>query len=226
MEKAAFLEKMSEIGKALDSPERLRILDSLSQVPRSVEDLSMVLELPVRTVSHHLQKLRASGFVSFEKQGRHSIYSISCEGVISLLSNLKNLSVELMPDMKLHMKELDSTRMKFKCPDGKNIDDMIKRGEVTVIDVRKREEYISRHLPGAVSAPFDEIDNFISEFDGNGIILAYCSDVFCIRADKAVTKIRAAGFTAFRLEDSVTDRIAAERKEHLQVSNTETERAE
>ncbi len=208
MEKTEFFAKMSEVGKALDSPERLRILDSLSQAPRSVEDLSMVLELPVRTVSHHLQKLKASGFVSFEKKGRHSIYSVSCEGVIRFLSNLKNLSVELLPDMKLHMKELESTRMKFKCPDDRNIGDMIKKGEVTLIDVRNREEYLSRHLPGAVSAPIDEIDDFISGFDGRGIVLAYCSDVFCVLADKAVTRIREAGYNAFRLEDSVTQRIA------------------
>jgi len=211
MEKSEFFARMSEVGKALDSPERLRILDSLSQAARSVEDLSMVLELPVRTVSHHLQKLKASGFVSFEKQGRHSIYSVSCEGVIRFLSNLKNLSVELLPDMKLHMKELEGTRAVYRCPDNKNIDDMITSGEITLIDVRNREEYTSRHLPGAVSAPIDEIDSFISGFDGRGIVLAYCSDIFCVLADKAVTEIRKAGYTAFRLEDSVTERIAAVR---------------
>ncbi|MEN8208627.1 MAG: metalloregulator ArsR/SmtB family transcription factor [Candidatus Fermentibacteria bacterium] len=211
MEKTTFFEKMSEVGKAFDSPERLRILDSLSQAARSVEDLSEVLDLPVRTVSHHLQKLRVSGFVSFEKQGRHSIYSVSCEGVIKFLSNLKSLSVELLPDMKLHMKELENTRMRYTCPDNKSIDEMIVSGEVIIIDVRNREEYLSRHLPGAVSAPLNEIDAFISEFDGSGIVLAYCSDVFCDLADRAVTRIREAGYTAFRLEDSVTERIAAVR---------------
>ncbi len=208
MNKSEFFEKMSVIGKALDSPERLRILDSLSQASRSVEDLALVLDLPVRTVSHHLQKLRASGFVSFIKDGRHSIYSVSCEGVIKLLSNLKNLSAELLPDMKLHMRELESTRVKFECPDGRNLEEMIRTGEVTVIDVRNREEYFSRHLPGAVSAPLDELDEFISGFNGRGIVLAYCSDIFCDLADRAVAKIRDAGYTAFRLEDSVTDRIA------------------
>lgn len=208
MEKVEFFEKMSGVGKALDSPERLRILDSLSQASRSVEDLASVLDLPFRTVSHHLQKLRASGFVSFIKEGRHSIYSVSCEGVIRLMSDLKSLSVELLPDMKLHMRELESTRASFECPDDGNIEEMIRTGKVIVIDVRNREEYLSRHLPGAVSAPFDEIDKFISEFDGRGILLAYCSDIFCDIADKAVAKIRDAGYAAFRLEDSVTKRIA------------------
>lgn len=207
MEKAVFFEKMSEVGKALDSPERLRILDSLSQAARSVEDLAIVLDLPVRTVSHHLQKLKASGFVSFIKEGRHSIYSVSCEEVIRVMSNLKNLSMVLLPDMKLHMKELESNRIKFKCPDDKNLDEMIRTGEATVIDVRKREEYIFRHLPGAVSAPLHEIDKFISGYDGKGIVLAYCSDIFCNLADRAVAKIKDAGYTAFRLEDSVTKRI-------------------
>ncbi len=76
MEKSEFFAKMSKVGKALDSPERLRILDSLSQAARSVEDLTAVLELPVRTVSHHLQKLIGSGFVS-------------CEGVIRFLTRLQ-----------------------------------------------------------------------------------------------------------------------------------------
>ena len=208
MEKNAFFEKMSEVGKALDSPERLKILDSLSQAARSVEDLAQVLDLPVRTVSHHLQKLKVSGFVSFIKEGRRSIYSVSCEDVIRVMSNLKNLSAVLLPDMKLHMKELESDRIRFKCPEDKNLDEMIMTGEATVIDVRNREEFLSRHLPGAVSAPLDEIDKFISGFDGKGIVLAYCSDIFCNLADRAVTRIKDAGYTAFRLEDSVTMRIA------------------
>jgi len=52
----------------------LRILDCLIQAARSVEDLSKALYLPVRTVSHHLQKLRISGLVSSMMPCRVAVY--------------------------------------------------------------------------------------------------------------------------------------------------------
>ncbi|MCD4848943.1 MAG: metalloregulator ArsR/SmtB family transcription factor [Candidatus Aegiribacteria sp.] len=208
MNKSDFFSKISVLGKALDSPERLRIIDSLCQAERTVEDLASVLDLPVKTVSHHLQKLKSSGFVSFQKKGRYSLYSVSCTGIITLMSNLKNLSIELLPDMKLHMKELETTRHKFQCSDDSNLTDLVKSGKVLIIDVRDTEEFNSAHLPAAVSVPFNELENFISKFKDTRTVLAYCSDIFCDLADRAVTQMRKAGLTAFRLEDSVTGRIS------------------
>ena len=208
MKKSDFFSKISLLGKALDSPERLLILDSLCQADRTVEDLAGVLDLPVKTVSHHLQKLKSSGFVTFQKKGRYSLYSVSCTDIITLMSDLKNLSIELLPEMKLYMKELESTRKKFQCPDNSNLTDLVNSGKFVIIDVRDTEEFNSAHLPAAVSVPFNELDNFISEFKDTRTVLAYCSDIFCDLADRAVTRMRKAGLTAFRLEDSVTGRIS------------------
>ena len=208
MEKLDFFSKVSLLGKALDSPERLRILDSLCQTERTVENLAGVLDLPVKTVSHHLQKLKSSGFVTFRKKGRYSLYSVSCTGIITLMSTLKNLSIELLPEMKLYMKELDATRKKYQCPDDSDLTDLVNSGKVIIIDVRDTEEFNSAHLPAAVSVPFNELDNFISKFKDTRTVLAYCSDIFCDLADRAVTQMRKAGITAFRLEDSVTGRIS------------------
>ncbi len=206
MEKSDFFEEISRLGKALDSPERLRILDGLSQAERSVEDLAEALALPVKTVSHHLQKLRYAGFVKFRKEGRFSYYSVSCTGVIALMGNLKSLAVELLPDMKLHMKELKAARKPFRCPDDRNLTDMINSGEFLVIDVRSHDEFAYEHLPGALSVPLDELEDFIANFTGDRTVLAYCSDIFCDLADSAVALLIEAGITSFRLEDSVTAR--------------------
>ena len=78
-------------------------------------------------------------------------------------------------------------------------------GEVVVLDVRPPDEYAAGHIPGAISMPYEEMEERLSELHADGEIVAYCRGPYCIYAVRAVEVLRRAGFQARRLEDGIPD---------------------
>jgi rhodanese-related sulfurtransferase len=81
----------------------------------------------------------------------------------------------------------------------------VRRGEVTVLDVRPLEEFRAGHIPGAVSIPVAELKRRLSELPKRRAIVAYCRGPYCVFAVDAVKLLRARGFEAFRMEDGVSE---------------------
>jgi phage shock protein E len=54
--------------------------------------------------------------------------------------------------------------------------DRVKNNDWTLIDVRSPEEFAEGHIPGAINMPYDAIDDYISELDGNKEkpVIVYC----------------------------------------------------
>ena len=207
-ERGDFIEELVLLGKALDSPERLRLLDALCQAERSVESLADHLGLKIGTVSHHLQKLKTAGMVTVRRSGRFSFYSVSCIEVVRVLKVLRELSVQVSPEARHRLERMIEERRTFRIPGGTTLEDMIASGMVTVIDVRPTAEYDHAHMPGAVSLPVDELPGRMADLQEGRTVLTYCRDRFCDLADRAVEMLRGAGFSAFRLEESLTQRLS------------------
>lgn len=70
-------ERCSKYMKALSEADRLRIVECLETGPRTVTELSEMLDLKIAGVSHHLGILRNSGLAVTEKQGRFAVYSLN-----------------------------------------------------------------------------------------------------------------------------------------------------
>ena len=76
---------------ALADPKRLMILYSLSESPRSVNDLSERLGLPQPTTSRHLKILRDRGLVAPQRVGVNVIYSLTDLRLIQALDLLRSV---------------------------------------------------------------------------------------------------------------------------------------
>lgn len=63
--------------KAVADSTRLKILSSLTERPKFVEELAMELNIKLSTVSFHLKKLQTAGFVVSEKEQYYQIYSVN-----------------------------------------------------------------------------------------------------------------------------------------------------
>jgi rhodanese-related sulfurtransferase len=81
----------------------------------------------------------------------------------------------------------------------------VRRGEVTVLDVRPVEEYRAGHISGAISVQLKDLADRLSELPRDKEIVAYCRGPYCVLAVEAVGILRQKGFRAVRLEDSVQD---------------------
>lgn len=65
-------EKIAKIGKALSSKERLEILNILKNTPRSLQEISKIIHVPLSSVAMHIKKLEEAGLIATENQpGSH-----------------------------------------------------------------------------------------------------------------------------------------------------------
>jgi rhodanese-related sulfurtransferase len=82
-------------------------------------------------------------------------------------------------------------------------------GDVVVLDVRPQPEYEAGHIPGAVSAPVQNLQGRLAEVRSGGEVVAYCRGPYCVYADDAVRLLVADGQTAYRLEDGFPEWASA-----------------
>ena len=65
--------------KAVADPVRARILFALTQTPLCVCELSVLLDMSMPAVSHHLKVLTLSGLLTVKKEGKFACYHVKDE---------------------------------------------------------------------------------------------------------------------------------------------------
>jgi rhodanese-related sulfurtransferase len=198
-------ELFAQVGRALSSPVRIRLLDLLCQGERSVEQLASAAGVQVANTSAHLQVLRRCRLVEVRRAKQHVFYGLADDDVARFFVTLREFararSVEVqrvIQDFIVAPDELDPVKR----------DELLERmvrQEVVVIDVRPVEEYRSGHIPGAISMPLDELPNRITELSDGRDIVAYCRGPYCVLAPEAVALLRRRGLPARRLQDGLPE---------------------
>lgn len=203
--KTAIYEQLARCTRALASPQRLELLDLLSQAPRTVEALAKAAGLAVANTSRHLQILRAAHLLESQRSGPFVTYRLADEQVGQVLRAMR-----VMAESRLA--EIDQIRRQFLKPkpnveevDRKTLLRRVRAGSVVVLDVRPAEEYRAGHIPGAISVPLKELQQRLSELPADQEIVAYCRGPYCVLAVEAVEFLRKRGRRAWRLEDGVWD---------------------
>ncbi|MFQ5792487.1 MAG: ArsR/SmtB family transcription factor [Acidobacteriota bacterium] len=193
------------MGKAVSSPRRLEILDLLCQAPRTVEALAKEANQSLANTSQHLQILRAARLVDTEKKGLFVTYRLADEGVCDFFRALRGLAEARLAEIERLTRDYLEDRDGMEPVNREALLERVHRGQVTVLDVRPPEEYRAGHIPGALSVPLKELESRLEELPLEQEVVAYCRGPYCMLAVQAVEKLRASGFKAVRLEDSVSD---------------------
>ena len=198
-------EQLARIGKAVSSPQRLEILDLLSQGERTVESLAQEAHLSTANTSRHLQVLRAARLVEAEKEGVFIRYRIADDAVSDFFRTLRLLAATRLAELAEMARRFFEGCETMELVDRKALLKRVRRGELLVLDVRPSEEYRAGHIPGAVSIPLKNLRQRLSELPRDQDIAAYCRGPYCVLAAQAVELLREHGLRAVRLEDSVQD---------------------
>jgi DNA-binding transcriptional ArsR family regulator len=77
-------ERLADVMFALSTPSRVLILGCLLEGPRSVGDLTSILDMEQSSVSHQLRVLREHTLVRAERVGRQRVYALYDEHVVVL----------------------------------------------------------------------------------------------------------------------------------------------
>jgi rhodanese-related sulfurtransferase len=195
----------AETGKAVASPRRLELLDLLAQGPRTVEALARETSQSIANTSQHLQVLRAAHLVEGEKRGLFVTYRLAGEEVTLFCLALRRLAESRTVELERAAKAFLDERGQLMPIDQEALLARVRRGEVTLLDVRPEEEFHAGHIPGALSVPLARLERRLSELPRRREVVAYCRGPYCVMAIEAVSRLRARGFRAFRLEAGVPD---------------------
>jgi rhodanese-related sulfurtransferase len=203
--KAAIYEQIARIGQATASPSRLELLDLLSQGPRTVEALAQQISQSVATTSHHLQVLRRVRLVDAEKAGVYVTYRLADLQVGEYFLELRHLAESRLAEVQQVTRQYLEQRGALEPVDNEELARRVRAGEVTVIDVRPREEYVAGHIPGAISVPLADLPKRLRDLRKRDAIVAYCRGPYCVMSIDAVDLLRRKGFRAQRLEHGVAE---------------------
>lgn len=203
--KDSIYEQLARIGKAVASARRLELLDLLAQGPRTVEVLAREAGLGVANTSQHLGALRAAELVTSERHGLFVTYRLASGEVAALFRALRQLAESRLAEIERLTRDFLDARGVLEPVDREALLDRVRRGEVTVLDVRPTEEYGAGHIPGALSVPLAELEQRLAELPRDQEIVAYCRGPYCVLAVEAVRLLREHGFRAVRLEDGIPD---------------------
>ncbi len=201
--KAALFEEIARVGKALGNGRRLQILDLLAQGERTVESIATTSGMNLTTASASLQALKAGGLVEARRDGTRQYYRLAGNDVAKLFSLVQRVAEAHLADVAV------AAAAALGSPeDAITREELVHRleaGDVTLIDVRPREEYVAGHIPGAINMPLTELADRLAELPADREIVAYCRGAYCVMAPEATRVVKTSGRRVKRLGDGMLE---------------------
>ncbi len=191
---------VAALGRAFANPVRVEIVDLLVQAPRNVEALATLTGQSHANMSQHLQHLRAAGVVRATRDGKAQIYALA-DDVLSLVYLYLSAAADRV------LAAAQRTRAERYAPLDPEppvplaqLPQRLRDGAALLVDVRPAAEFAHLHIPGAVSAPVDELAARLATLPRDRDLITYCRGPHCTYAYEALDVMRGEGLRAHRLE--------------------------
>ena len=177
----------------------------LAQAPRTVEELAQEAQKSVANTSQHLQRLKQAHLVRTQREGIYIRYHLADPAVANLWSELRIVAEQQVAEVAVARAAYRPRQHEFEPISVEDLQECLRQGEVTLLDVRPALEYEAGHLPGAISMPFAELARRLSELPPDKTIIAYCRGPYCVYADDALVLLAAHGWKVARLEEGAVE---------------------
>lgn len=201
--------QFAAVAKAVGHAHRLELLELVAQGERSVETLAESSGLSIANTSQHLQHLRRAGLVTARRQAKFVLYRLADDGILSMLAAIQKVAERNVSEVERILRSYFHARDELEPVSRAELVQRMKKGLVTVIDVRSEDEFALAHLPGAHNIPLSALKRHLAKLDRKTEIVAYCRGPYCILSFEAVAQLRKIGFNARRLEDGLPEWKAA-----------------
>ena len=208
-QKERLYQLFAEVASALANPHRLELLDLLTQAPRTVDELAAEAHMSVANTSQHLQRLKRARLVVSTPEGLSRRYRLADPAVGRLWLELRAVAEGQLAEVHRALDAYRDQRHSSPTITLEEVQARLADEDALLLDVRPVEEYEAGHLPGAISAPLDELPQKLDELPADKTIIAYCRGPYCDLADEALALLSAHGYEVVRMEEGVAEwRIA------------------
>ena len=201
--------QFAAVAKAIGNEHRLELLELVAQGERSVEALAERSGLSIANASQHLQHLRRAGLVTARRHAKFVLYHLADDAVLTMLSGIHKVAERNVGEVERILRSYFDARDDLEPVTRAELQRRMKRGLVTVLDVRPEEEFELGHLPGARNIPLSQLKRRLAKLDRKTEIVAYCRGPYCVLAFEAVALLRERGFKVHRLEGGYPEWKAA-----------------
>ena len=161
--------------------------------------------MSIKNTSAHLRALREARLVETRRDGTFINYRLADDGVGTLVRSLQDVARRRLAEVEQVARLYLDDRDELEPVTLSELRTLIRKDQVTVIDVRPREEYEAGHIPGAISIPIAEMKRRIAEVPKAREVIAYCRGPYCVYSLEAVTLLRQRGFRARRADEGLPD---------------------
>lgn len=201
--KTAVYGEVARVAKALASPVRLELLDLLRQAPRSVEALAIEAGISTANASQHLKVLRAARMVRSSKDGTFVLCRLSDDETDALAHHLYQYAFTHLPEVPaLFSQQMQPKPSDLPLP---IIVEQVRRAQLTLLDVRSRDEYMAGHIAGAWNVPLAELEEWTCRLRLSPPLLTICRGPLCELAHLAAKRLQHHGIPAGWLPQGPAD---------------------
>lgn len=115
--------------------------------------------------------LRTTNIVFYEIQGGMNHFKEVCFKSIHWKSIIKSISWQKPYTLNLRSR---GDNMYVDTIRAKDIDRYFGKGECVLVDLRGRDEYTKSHIPSAINIPYEDIDDYMNQFNHYNQVILYC----------------------------------------------------
>lgn len=198
-------EQFARAAKAVANPGRIELLELLAQGEHSVEVLARATGMGVANTSAHLQVLRRARLVETRKEATMVHYRLAGDEVAAFVAALRDLARSRLADVNQIVQDYFTARDALEPVSRAELVERAGRGDVIILDVRPREEFLAGHIPGALSVPLDQLDAALARLPKRTQVVAYCRGPYCVLAPEAVERLQTKGFKARRFAEGMPE---------------------
>lgn len=205
IQKERIYEIFAQLARAMANPHRQELLDLLVQAPRTVEELAQEAHMSLANTSQHLQRLKQARLVPNEREVLYVRHRLADPGITDLWLKLRSVAENQLAEVDRALDAYRPRRHEFRLLPVPELPDLMQAGEIVLLDLRPRVEFLAGHLPGAISIPLEELEHKLDELPQDKTIVAYCRGPFCIFADQALDLLSRRGWTVARLDEGIAE---------------------
>ncbi|MEI6142841.1 MAG: metalloregulator ArsR/SmtB family transcription factor [Mariniphaga sp.] len=193
---------LSKMLKAISNPNRLEVIEALSQGEKNVEGIVQATDMTFANASQHLQVMKNNNIVKTRKDGHYVYYSLVSDEFLALHQHITKYAVKEIAELARMVNWQREASDSQNSVSFEELEQMITEQNVLLLDVRPAEEFESGHITGAISIPMDVLISSLKDFAKDSELVAYCRGPFCMLADEAVKLLKDLGYRVRRLDGS------------------------